>query len=184
MAHTPDNNFSFIYTSYYKKSFFFAKSYVHDDLAAEEIASESLIKLWERMKSEKIDYTIPLLLAIIKNKALDYLKHEEVKRSAFENIADWQSQDLHLRISSLEACNPEEIFSSEVEEIIQDTLQKLPAKTTEIFVLSRYDSKSNKEIAQEVNLSEKSVEYHISKALKALRIALTDYLPLFYFICS
>ena len=59
MAHISDNNFSFIYTSYYRKSFLFAKSYVHDDMAAEEIASESLIKLWERVKSEKIDYTIP-----------------------------------------------------------------------------------------------------------------------------
>ena len=83
------NTFSDIYAFYYKKSFFFAKSYVHDDLAAEDIASESLIRLWEKLKIEAIDYVEPLLLTILKNKALDYLKHEEVKRTAFESMTDW-----------------------------------------------------------------------------------------------
>ena len=85
MSKMPGNSFNDIYTSYYKKSFFFAKSYVHNDLAAEDIASEALIKLWEKLKAESVEekYILPLLLTILKNKALDYLKHEEVKRSAF-----------------------------------------------------------------------------------------------------
>lgn len=48
--------------------------------------------------------------------------------------------------------------------------------------MSQYGDKSNKEIAQELGLSTKSIEYHITKSLKALRVALKDYLPLFYFI--
>lgn len=90
MSKMPGNSFNDIYTSYYKKSFFFAKSYVHNDLAAEDIASEALIKLWEKLKAEPVEekYILPLLLTILKNKALDYLKHEEVKRSAFEVMAD------------------------------------------------------------------------------------------------
>ncbi len=171
------NNFSTIYNSYYKKSYYFAKSYVHDEIAAEEIASESLIKLWEKLKSKDIDYLQPLLLTIIKNKALDFLKHEEVKRSAFENMADWQMQEIQLRISSLESCNPNDIFSSEVEKIVYSTLKTLPKKTEEIFIMSRFENKCNKEIAISTGLSEKSVEYHISKALKALRVTLSDYLP-------
>lgn len=175
------NSFNEIYTSYYKKSFFFAKSYVHDDLAAEDIASESLIKLWEKLKTEKIDYIEPLLLTILKNKALDYLKHEEVKRTAFQSIADWHQQELSIRISTLESCDPNEIFSDEVESIIQKTLKLLPEQTRQIFLLSRFENKSNKEIAEQTGISIKGVEYHISKALKALRITLKDYLPLFYF---
>ena len=50
MSKMPGNSFNDIYTSYYKKSFFFAKSYVHNDLAAEDIASEALIKLWEKVE--------------------------------------------------------------------------------------------------------------------------------------
>ncbi len=176
-------HFNGIYTSYYKKCFSFAKSYVHDDSAAEDIASESLIKLWERLKTEPVDdrHLLPLLLTILKNKALDHLKHEEVKRSAFETMADWQRQDLTLRLSSLEACNSDEILSSEIEKIISDTLRALPDQTCRAFALSRFENKANKEIAEELGISVKGVEYHISKALKALRTALKDYLPLFYF---
>lgn len=181
MSNVIVNSFNEIYTSYYKKSFFFAKSYVHDDLAAEDIASESLIKLWEKLKTEKIDYIEPLLLTILKNKASDYLKHEEVKRTAFESMADWHQQELSIRISTLESCDPNEIFSDEVESIIRETLKLLPEQTRQIFLLSRFENKSNKEIAEQMGISIKGVEYHISKALKALRITLKDYLPLFYF---
>ena len=181
MSNAIVNSFNEIYTSYYKKSFFFAKSYVHDDLAAEDIASESLIKLWEKLKTEKIDYIEPLLLTILKNKALDYLKHEEVKRTAFESMVDWHQQELSIRISTLESCDPNEIFSDEVESIIRETLKLLPEQTRRIFLLSRFENKSNKEIAELMGISVKGVEYHISKALKALRITLKDYLPLFYF---
>lgn len=181
MSNAIVSSFNEIYTSYYKKSFFFAKSYVHDDLAAEDIASDSLIKLWEKLKTEKIDYIEPLLLTILKNKALDYLKHEEVKRTAFESMVDWHQQELSIRISTLESCDPNEIFSDEVESIIRKTLKLIPEQTQRIFLLSRFENKSNKEIAELMGISVKGVEYHISKALKALRITLKDYLPLFYF---
>ena len=141
MSKMPGNSFNDIYTSYYKKSFFFAKSYVHNDLAAEDIASEALIKLWEKLKAEPVEekYILPLLLTILKNKALDYLKHEEVKRSAFEVMADWQQQELSIRMSALEACNPDEIFSEEVEKIISATLSTLSEQTRRAFILSRFD---------------------------------------------
>ena len=134
MSNAIVNSFNEIYTSYYKKSFFFAKSYVHDDLAAEDIASEALIKLWEKLKAEPVEekYILPLLLTILKNKALDYLKHEEVKRSAFEVMADWQQQELSIRMSALEACNPDEIFSEEVEKIIHSN-SKLEAKYKMVY---------------------------------------------------
>lgn len=155
MSKMPGNSFNDIYTSYYKKSFFFAKSYVHNDLAAEDIASEALIKLWEKLKAEPVEekYILPLLLTILKNKALDYLKHEEVKRSAFEVMADWQQQELSIRMSALEACNPDEIFSEEVEKIISATLSTLSEQTRRAFILSRFENKSNKEIAEEMEIS-------------------------------
>lgn len=182
MRNVLKDSFNDIYTSYYKKSFFFAKSYVHDDLAAEDIASESLIRLWEKLKAEEIDYIEPLLLTILKNKALDYLKHEEVKRTAFESMTDWHYQELSIRISALEACDPNEIFSEELKRILHETLNLLPEQTRRIFLLSRFENKSNKEIAEQLEISVKGVEYHISKALKMLRVTLKDYLPFFSFL--
>lgn len=66
MNKMEEHFFNEIYTCYYKKSFYFAKSYVHDDLVAEDIASESLIKLWEKLKTESMEkkYILPLLLTI------------------------------------------------------------------------------------------------------------------------
>lgn len=180
--HPSTDSFNKIYQSYYKRSYLFAKSYVHDDLAAEDIASEALIKLWEKLKEGEIVYIEPLLLTILKNKALDYLKHLEVERQAFEKMADWERQELGIRMTSLSSCNPDEVFSGEINRIVSETLQNLSEQTRTIFTMSRYENRSNKEIALQMDISVKAVEYHISKALKVLRISLKDYLPLFYFL--
>lgn len=175
------NSFNEVYTFFYKRAFFFVRSYVHDDLVAEDITSESLIKLWEKLKTENIDYIEPLLLTILKNKSLDYLKHEEVKRTVYKSMSDWHQQELLIRTSALEACDPNEIFSEEVEQIVHETLNLLPEQTRRIFLLSRFENKTNREIAENMGISIKGVEYHISKALKELKKTLKDYLPLFYF---
>lgn len=182
MEQSPPISFDFIYTSYYKKAFRFAQSYVHDEMVAEDLASEALIALWEKTKIETVEQIAPLLLIILKNKALDYLKHEQVRNMAFESMADWQQQELALRLSALEACDPEDIFSEEVKTLVNRTLKSLPAQTRQIFVLSRFENKSNREIAEMLSISIKAVEYHITKTLKVLRVALKDYLPLFYFL--
>ena len=174
MANPDSNNFNSLYTKYYRKAFLFTKSYVHDEAVAEDIVSESFIKLWEKLKQEEIDYSDYLLLSILKNKALNYLKHEAIKAETIHSLTDISQRELEIRISTLQACVPEDIFSK--------TLKILPSQTRRIFVLSRFQHKGNKEIAQILNLSEKSIEYHISKTLKALRINLKDYLPLFYFL--
>lgn len=182
MRDSSNKTFSDIYTTYYRKAFYFVKSYIHDEAAAEDIVSDSLIKVWEQMKQKEVDYVAPLLLAILKNKSLDYLKHEEVKRAALDEIASWRNDDLSLRYSSLEACNPDDIFSKEVETIVRDTLETMSPQTRRIFEMSRFENKTNNEIAELLGLSSKSVEYHITKALKAMRVALKDYLPIFIFL--
>ena len=182
-GYTADS-FSQIYTSLYKRSFYFTKSYVHDDLVAEDITSESLIKLWERLKESPVaqEAVLPLLLTILKHKSLDYLKHREVELRSCSELESWWMQELSIRLSTLEACNPDEIFSKEVTHLIRQTLSSLPEQTRHIFMLSRFENRSNKEIAEAVGLSVKSVEYHIGKALKVLRVSLKDYLPLFYLL--
>ena len=82
----PDLSFSFIYTSYYKKAFSFAKSYVHDEAVAEDIASEALIALWEKTKVESAEQVAPLLLTILKNKACKYYSDRPL-------AVRWKSRD-------------------------------------------------------------------------------------------
>lgn len=172
------NSFNEIYTTFYRKSFLYVKSYVHDDMAAEDIVSEALIKLWEKMKLTEGLLIQPFLFTILKNGALDYLKHQTVRRVAHDSISTILNRELEIRMSALNASDPSDIFSTEVQQIIQQTLNSLSERTREIFVLSRFGNKSHKEIAEMFNISVKGVDYHILQAVRELRLALKDYLPI------
>ncbi len=103
--------FNSIYAQYYAKSFRFANLYVRNDLAAEDIVTESLLKLWETMKKESVEKPQALLLTILKHKSLDYLKARAHEQEAFDAMQEWRSRELAIRISTLEACDPDYIFS-------------------------------------------------------------------------
>ena len=148
----PENSFNNIYMRYYKKSFLFVKSYIHNEMVAEDIASESLIKLWQWIQDNPVENIEPMLLSILRNKALDYLRHESMKQQVITRISEKQNEELALRLSSVEDCNPNEIFSKEVMDIVQRTLQSLPAQTYRIFTLSRFGNKTNREIVCELNI--------------------------------
>jgi RNA polymerase sigma-70 factor (ECF subfamily) len=175
------SGFEMLYRNFYQKAFHFTKSYVFDDLIAEDIVSEALIKLWEQIRREDVRKPDALLLTIIRNKALDHLRHERIREEAFNEIRNNYKEELGMRISMLEACNPEDIFTAEIQQIVKDTLATFPEQTRLIFEMSRFEYKSNKEIAEKLGFTIKNIEYHISKVLKALKISLKDYLPLFYF---
>ncbi|WP_337940261.1 RNA polymerase sigma-70 factor [Parabacteroides sp.] len=172
--------FNSIYAKYYTRSFRFANLYVRNDLVAEDIVTESLIKLWETMKKETVEKPEALLLTILKHKSLDYLRTRIHEQEAFDNIAEWRRRELTIRISTLEACDPDYIFSKEIHLIMDETLKKLPDQTRRVFIMSRFENKSGKEIADILGITVKGVDYHIAKALKALRMSLKDYLPLYF----
>ena len=95
----------------------------------------------------------------------------------------WKQRELAIRISNLEGCNPSYIFSQEIKSIVMKTLNQLPKQTQKVFIMSRFENKSGKEIAQILGISVKGVDYHMNKALKELRIALKDYLPVLIWLC-
>ncbi len=171
-------SFNDIYTEYYRKSYLYVKSYVHISAVAEDIVSESLIKLWEQIKMDSIDKVAPVLFTILKNRSLDYLKHQKVKEKAHELIKKALAYELEIRTATLKSSDPDTIFSNEVNHIVEETLNSLPRKTKDIFVLSRFENKSHKEIAVLYNISVKGVDYHIMKSVRQLRHSLKDYLPL------
>lgn len=167
------------YRRYYERCFLFARSYTHDVVESECIASEAINVLWEKHKAgESIEYPLPYLFSIVRNKALNYLRREVAKAKVYGNLANDNEREIQLRIDSLEECNPHTLYTKEVREIIQSSLKEMGEKTREIMELSRFEGFSNAEIAQKLNLSEKSIEYHISKSLRILRTRLKDYLPL------
>lgn len=171
------SGFSSFFLENKEKFLAFAYSYIRDRAESEDILMESMVALWEnRDKWEKESNLHGLLLTIIKNKCLNYLAHQQVKLRAQENMSDHSLRELNLRISTLEACDPDSIFDSEIQQLVANALKKLPEQSRNIFILSRQQNIPNKKIAEHLGLSVKSVEFHITKALKLLRKELKDYL--------
>ena len=167
------------YRRYYNRCLLFAKSYVYDVHEAGSIASDALLELWTRTekKGEVIGQPIPFLFCVVRNKALDLMRAKYAKKRKGLILFSDELEELELRIESLESCDPHVLYSSDVQAIINDTLSSLGTKTREIFELSRYQGLTNAQIGQAMGIGVKSVEYHISKSLKAFRKALKDYLP-------
>lgn len=90
-------------------------------------------------------------------------------------------RELQLRIDALVECDPSLLYSADISGIVDKVLSSLPSKTETVFRLSRFNGMSNKEIAAVLGLSEKAVEYHMTRSLKVLREELQDYLPLLLF---
>lgn len=175
--------FNKIYADYQIRFRYFAQTYVRDKNIAEDITTEAFMSYWENRNNISSDSNIPAyIITIIRNKCLNYLEHNKVKILTLSKIQEHASWELNMRISTLQACNPEELFSDEVQKIIKDTLRAMPQKTLEVFTLSRYENKPHKEIAEKLGISVKGVEFHITKALSILRKSLKDYVFLFYIL--
>ncbi len=175
-------NFNQIYTEYQARFIRFANTYVRDVSIAEDITSEAFMAYWENRLNLDSQSNIPAyILTIIKNKCLNHLQHQITKDRVLNDIKDAALWEMGVRISSLEACNPQTLFSNEVQKIVDQTLSSMPKRTLEIFMMSRYRNKSHKEIGEALNITTKGVEFHITKALSLLRKNLKDYM---FFIIS
>lgn len=177
--YSETNEFNRLYRDYKKRFIHFAKTYVGDFSVAEDIVIDSLMYYWENRLALDNKSNIPAyILTVIKNKCLNYLHRERIREDMEKYISDKEEWELNLRIATLEACNPEKLFSDEVQSIIRKTLDSLSEQSREIFIRSKYENQTNKEIAGQLGLSIKSIEYHMTKTLKLLRVALKDYIPL------
>ena len=170
--------FNQLFNQHYQPFLRFAVSYVRDSYVGEEIAAEAFSIFWEKRGEISVYVNRPAYrLTIIKNLSINYLKRESLNRNIVANIKEAIEWDLATRINHLQACDPEALFSKEIQSILNNAIEKLPKKTREVFVLSRLEHLSHKEIAEKLNISTKGVEYHISQSLRLLRVMLKDYLP-------
>lgn len=177
--------FNQLFIDYQSRFIRFANTYVKDIAVAEDFTLEALMYYWENRDSLEKDSNVPAyILTIIKHKCLNHLQHLQVREEVNEQLLEHAEWVLQTRISTLEACDPYELFTAEALDIVNKTLAALPQQTRNVFVMSRYENKSHKEIAEALGITTKGVEYHMSKALKRLQTSLRDYYPLFLFLFS
>ena len=175
--------FNDIYRGYYLRLFNFANSYCRNQFTAENIVQDTFTSLWNMREKIEPEINLPgYLLTMVKNKSLNHLQRIKVQDKAEERLQNNVMRELGLRHRLLTACNPEEMFRSDVQRIIKETLNTVSPQCRRVISMSRFDGLSNKQIATQLNISIKGVEFQITKGLKALRINLKDYLSLFIFL--
>lgn len=160
-----------LFKEYYQPLCRYANSYLEDPADAEEVVQACFIKLWEKRESISIQSSVKsYLYQIIRNACLNEIKHQKVKKSYGEMIS--QQGAPHSEASD------QSTLKGELEEKIALALQSLPQQCRLIFTMSRFEELKYQEIADQLNLSIKTVENQMGKALKLMRAQLQEYLPL------
>ena len=171
--------FDVVFRLFFPRLVYFAREYVsYDD--AKNAAQDAFVALWK----SKTDFSNEAqlqsyLYTSVKNNCLLLLRHEKVKGTFAKETNEKKKQ---LYISALNQLDTSEVTFFEIESLITKTLSELPPRCKAIFELSRFDGKRNSEIAESLDISVKSVEAQITKALKIFKNALKDYLPLVAYI--
>jgi RNA polymerase sigma-70 factor (ECF subfamily) len=149
----------------------FAKKYLKDIDLAKEIVHEAFLKLWE--KRDEVDTSKSVksyLYTSVYNRSLNYIRDNkkfdktEGKTELLEQAENWDSSN--------------QMIADEIQAKITQTLDDLPEKCRQIFMMSRYEELKYKEIAEKLNISIKTVETQMTKALKALRKNLAEYMTI------
>lgn len=159
-----------IYDLYWHKLFLTAYKKTQKQDIAEEIVQDIFSKLWERRHRLEIDNLEPYLFTALKYAVISHIR-VEIKKKNSENL-DAYADTL---ITTLDE-NPQNTW--DLQTALDQALRFLPDKTRLIFEMSRYEEMPHREIAQQLDISEKAVEYHITQALKLLRVQLKDFMPL------
>ena len=169
-----------IYNALYPRLFYFVREYIADEEIVRNILQDTFLSLWEQRTLLLEDINLcAWLFTVTKNKALKYLRHQEyVNQFSRERIQKFNEDTLNT--FALERLDTSALAFHEIEHVIEKTLNNLPPQYREVFKMSRFANYKNREIAEHLSISEKTVEAHITKTLKLLRIALKDYLPLFF----
>lgn len=157
-----------LFRRYYRPLVVYATRWMHDLYDAEDVVQEVFGQLWK--KKEEIEYgegIASYLFGAVRNACMNHARHLKVVRQ-YERETEFRK--------SLEENPYHYLLLGEIEKKIDQTLNTLPKNTKEVFLMSRFEQKKNKEIAAALNISIKTVEAHITKVLSALRTNLRHYI--------
>ena len=182
IRNSSERAFQIVFNKYYLGLVRFACSYTENSDAAENIVQDSFVVLWEKREILEEDSNLhALLVQIVKLKVWNYIEKQRRRVLVEKSLYDNAVREMNLKLYTLDSINTTSLYIEDIKKIIEETLTELPELTQKIFRMSREEYLSNKEIAQRVNLSEKSIEFHISKAIKQLRLSLSPYLRFLLF---
>jgi RNA polymerase sigma-70 factor (ECF subfamily) len=169
IQHSDESAFEELFRTYYQGLCNYGNSILKDMDEAEEVVQNVFCQFWE--KRESLDIQISLksyLYKMVHNACLNKLKHQKVK-NVYEQYQMNIGQGYSLPASHL-------AIENELEGKIKEAINALPEQCRIIFCLSRYEELKYAEIANQLDISVKTVENQMGKALRILREKLSDYL--------
>lgn len=180
----PDTEiFNRLYVRYRSNFIAIARSYVEDTAVAEDIVTDSFVSWWLR-RNTLPENTDPrrYVVGTIKKQCLEHLRSRQIQTRAHKNLRDTNARMLAYHLASLENNTTENLHAEEVVEILRRQLEAIPALMRDIFIASRTEELSHKEIAARFHISERRVKYELKKALDTLKESFRDYLPAFFIL--
>lgn len=162
LAKGSDQAFEALFNLYSRKVFLFCRAYLKDNDESENTTQEVFIRIWELRQNLNTEKSFgAFVFAIAKNMLLNRLK-----RIALETryITTNPSQ-----LNETSASADSAIIDNEINTIVENVVTSLPAERQKIFRLSRQEGLSNREIAEKLNISIKTVENQMGHALKVLQ---------------
>jgi RNA polymerase sigma-70 factor (ECF subfamily) len=171
--------FDEVFKQYSKPLFYYAAKFVEDE-AARDIVQDVFAKLWSDQNITIKLSLNSLLFTMVRNSCLQTLEKQKVRNKYLE------STKLKLQEEELQFYMHEKtsLIEQELEDKLNEVLESLPERCKQIFMMSRFENKKNKEIAEELDISTKAVEKQITRALATIRSEMKDYLPLLLFLSS
>lgn len=174
-----ENTFKDAYQKYYEIICRFLNYYTRDYQAIEEVVQDVFVTLWEKYEGKEITHIKTFLYNSARNRMLNYLRDKENRSVLLEKWAC-----IELEKNEAVDCVDRQLFY----QLLQAAIESLPEKCKEIFILSREEQLSYKEIAQIKEISVKTVENQMGIALKKIREYLTSHseetLPLLLFLIN
>ncbi len=161
--------FEEIYRRYWQKLLRSAQFKLRSKEIIEELLQDLFISLWE--KREKV--SIENLEAYL-NTSLKYLIINQIKKQILQERFIEYSFKKQEQTDDVD----ESVAFNELSIAIEKAIEQLPEKTQQIFRLNRLEYQSIKEIAQKLSIPERTIEYHITQALKSLRVHLREFIAL------
>ena len=169
--------FEELFRMYFTALYNYAIFYTGSSQIAKDMVHDIYYKIWESRRTLTIHTSIKsYLYRSVHNNCIQYLRHLKfVKEHNKKQEARLEEALLMNRLYFETGLS--RLFEREIVELVEEAILKLPGRTREIFIRSRNQHQKNFEIAKKFKVSEKAVEYHISRALIFLREELRDYLP-------
>src|SRR5687768_8938620 len=162
--------FEALYKKYWYQLYCVAYKYTGSAPDSEELVQNLFEKIWRNRNNLEVKNWGAFLTISMRNMAVDFYRQQAVKDKFLQNY-----QTATATSDTENGIDQEQLLV-----LIENHLHELPEKTQTIFKLSRYEHKSVKEIAGHMQLTEKAVEYHITKSLKLLRQHLRNYLNTYF----